>query len=100
MPRNRHIKIMHVCGSHEHSVQRWGLRSLLPENLEIIAGPGCPVCICPAFEIGEAISLAREGVIIATYGDMVRCLLMLKLSHEGRRQEVREYRLYTALWML
>lgn len=72
MPRNRHIKIMHVCGSHEHSVQRWGLRSLLPENLEIIAGPGCPVCICPAFEIGEAISLARKGVIIATYGDMVR----------------------------
>lgn len=72
MPADRHIKIMHVCGSHEHSVQRWGLRGLLPEGLDIIAGPGCPVCICPAFEVGEAISLAKKGITIATYGDMLR----------------------------
>lgn len=62
---------MHVCGSHEHSVQRWGIRSMLPEGLEVFAGPGCPVCVCPAFEVGEAISLAGQGVIVAAYGDML-----------------------------
>lgn len=72
MPKDRPLKIMHVCGSHEHAVQRWGLRSLLPQELEIFAGPGCPVCVCPAFEAGEAVTLARQGVILATYGDMMR----------------------------
>jgi hydrogenase expression/formation protein HypD len=70
-PAGRRLKLMHVCGSHEHSVQRWGIRSMLPEGLEIFAGPGCPVCVSPAFEIGEAITLARQGTIVATYGDMV-----------------------------
>jgi hydrogenase expression/formation protein HypD len=68
----RPLKVMHVCGSHEHTVQRWGIRGLLPDGIEVIAGPGCPVCVCPAFEIGEAIELARRGVIITTYGDMMR----------------------------
>lgn len=72
LPSGRKVKIMHVCGSHERSVQRWGIRSMLPDGLEIFAGPGCPVCICPAFEIGEAISLANKGITIATYGDMLR----------------------------
>lgn len=72
VPRERPVKIMHVCGSHEHSVQRWGIRSMLPEGLEIFAGPGCPVCVCPAFEVGEAISLAGKDVIVATYGDMLQ----------------------------
>jgi hydrogenase expression/formation protein HypD len=71
-PVGRRIKIMHVCGSHEHSVQRWGIRSMLPEGLEIFAGPGCPVCVCPAFEVGEAIALAKQGVLVATYGDMLQ----------------------------
>lgn len=72
MPEGRHIKVMHVCGSHEHTVQRWGLRGLLPEGLEVIAGPGCPVCVCPAFEVGEAIDVVRMGAVLATYGDMLR----------------------------
>lgn len=72
LPQGRRVKIMHVCGSHEHSVQRWGIRSLLPEGMEIFAGPGCPVCICPAFEVGEALSIARQGIIVASYGDMLR----------------------------
>lgn len=69
---DQRIKVMHVCGSHEHTVQRWGLRGILPENIEIFAGPGCPVCVCPTHEVGEAIELARKGVIIVTYGDMIR----------------------------
>jgi len=71
LPPGRRYKIMHVCGSHEHTISRWGLRSLLPEGLEVIAGPGCPVCVCPAHEVGEAIELARRGVILATFGDVM-----------------------------
>ncbi len=72
LPRGgRGYKIMHVCGSHEHTISRWGLRSLLPQGLEVIAGPGCPVCVCPAHEVGEAIELVRRGVTVATFGDML-----------------------------
>lgn len=66
------LKIMHVCGSHEHTTIYWGLRSLLPENIELVAGPGCPVCVCSTHEIEEAIELAKRGVILATFGDMLR----------------------------
>jgi hydrogenase expression/formation protein HypD len=64
-------KIMHVCGTHEHTISRWGLRSLLPEGIEVIAGPGCPVCVCPSHEVGEAIEIARHDAIVVTFGDMM-----------------------------
>ncbi len=66
------IRIMHVCGSHEHTIMENGIRSLLPEEIEIVAGPGCPVCVVPSREIDEALSLAEKGVIITTFGDMLR----------------------------
>ena len=68
----RPVKIMHVCGSHEHTIMQNGIRSLLPPEVEIVAGPGCPVCCVPAREVEEILLLAREGVIIATFGDMLR----------------------------
>jgi hydrogenase expression/formation protein HypD len=71
-PAHRHVKIMHVCGSHEHSLVQWGLRALLPPGVELIAGPGCPVCVCPEHEIREAIALADRGCLLTTYGDMLR----------------------------
>jgi len=67
------VKICHVCGTHEWTISHYGLRSLLPESVDVIAGPGCPVCIVPAAEIDEAIKLALEkNVTIATFGDLVR----------------------------
>ena len=66
------VKLCHVCGTHEWTVTHFGLRSLLPENVEVIAGPGCPVCILPAAEIDEAIELALKGVTITTFGDVLR----------------------------
>ncbi len=66
------IKIMHVCGTHENSIARYGIRSLLPDNIEIVSGPGCPVCVTTQKEIDEAITLATEGKIITTFGDMLR----------------------------
>ncbi|MCI6993719.1 hydrogenase formation protein HypD [uncultured Methanobrevibacter sp.] len=66
------VKIMHVCGSHEHTIMENGIRSLLPEEVEIIAGPGCPVCVVPSREIDEALELIDRGVTITTFGDMLR----------------------------
>lgn len=66
------IKICHVCGTHEWTITHFGLRSLLPDNVEVIAGPGCPVCITPASEIDEAIELALKGVVVTCFGDVLR----------------------------
>jgi len=66
------VKFCHVCGTHEWSITHYGLRSLLPEKVDVIAGPGCPVCVVPSAEIDEAIRLALNGVTIATFGDVIR----------------------------
>jgi len=66
------VKFCHVCGTHEWTVTHFGLRNLLPKNVEVIAGPGCPVCILPAAEIDEAIELALKGVTVTTFGDVLR----------------------------
>ncbi len=67
------IRIMHVCGTHEHEIVRYGLRPLLPNNIELIAGPGCPVCVVSALDIDEVLWIANNhNVIITTFGDMMR----------------------------
>lgn len=66
------FRFCHICGTHEYSITRHGLRSMLPENVEVVSGPGCPVCITPAADLDRAIHLAGEGVIVATFGDVVR----------------------------
>ena len=66
------VRLMHVCGTHEWTIAHYGLRSLLPEALDVIAGPGCPVCVTPAAEIDEAILLALRGVTIVSFGDVIR----------------------------
>lgn len=67
------VRIMNVCGGHERSISMAGLRSLMPENIRLIPGPGCPVCICPEEDIYQAIQLAlNERVVVASFGDMLR----------------------------
>jgi len=67
------VKFMHVCGTHEHTMSKYGLRTLLPKEIEILSGPGCPVCICPAADIDKAVELGnRDDTIITTFGDMIR----------------------------
>jgi hydrogenase expression/formation protein HypD len=67
------IRIMNVCGGHERSITLAGLRGALPDNIELIPGPGCPVCVCPEEDVYEAIQIAlHEDVIMAAYGDMLR----------------------------
>jgi hydrogenase expression/formation protein HypD len=66
------VTVMHICGSHEQAIARFGLRASFPPELHVVMGPGCPVCITDQPEVDEAVALARQGVRIATYGDMVR----------------------------
>ena len=67
------VRIMNVCGGHERSISVAGLRSALPKNIELVPGPGCPVCICPEEDVFEAIQLAlKEDIILVAFGDMLR----------------------------
>lgn len=73
LSHGRHVKLMEVCGGHTHAIYKHGLQDMLPENVELVHGPGCPVCVIPMGRIDDAITLARTpGVIFATYGDMMR----------------------------
>jgi len=71
-PKKESVKICHVCGTHEWTITHFGIRSLLPSKIEVIAGPGCPVCVTPASEIDEAVELALKGVAVACFGDVLR----------------------------
>jgi hydrogenase expression/formation protein HypD len=69
---DRNYTFMHICGTHEAAIARSGLRSVIPERLKIVMGPGCPVCITPQGEIDAALDLVEKGCIVATYGDLLR----------------------------
>ena len=69
----RHYRIMEVCGGHTHAIYRFGLKDLLPENVELIHGPGCPVCVLPMGRIDDGLDIARrEDVVFTAFGDMMR----------------------------
>lgn len=68
----RAITVMHVCGSHEQAIARYGLRARFPRSLRVQMGPGCPVCVTDAPEIDACVALASTGVRVLTYGDMLR----------------------------
>ena len=70
---DRHYRIMEVCGGHTHAIYRFGLKDLLPANIELIHGPGCPVCVLPMGRIDDGLSIAQQAnVIFAAFGDMMR----------------------------
>lgn len=71
--RDRAYNIMEFCGGHTHAIFRYGVQDLLPDNVHLVHGPGCPVCVLPIPRLDMAIRLARRPeVILATYGDMMR----------------------------
>ena len=70
---HRHYRLMEFCGGHTHAIFRHGLADLLPDNVEFVHGPGCPVCVLPVNRIEQAIELVvRHGVILCTYADVLR----------------------------
>lgn len=85
----RRYKLMEFCGGHTHAIFRYGVQDLMPENVNFVHGPGCPVCVLPIGRIDNAIQLAQqEGAILCTYGDMLRVPAserksLLKVKAEG-----------------
>ena len=83
------LRIMHICGTHEHEMARYGLRYLLPKSVEVLAGPGCPVCVCDAEYIDQIIQLAlTENLIVTSFGDMMAVPGSIPLKTE-RKGDVR-----------
>jgi hydrogenase expression/formation protein HypD len=88
----RHYRLMEVCGGHTHAIYRFGLKDVLPANIELIHGPGCPVCVLPMGRIDDGLSLAqRSEVIFAAFGDMMRVpgAHGSPLEHKARGLDVR-----------
>jgi hydrogenase expression/formation protein HypD len=71
--RTRPLQIMEVCGGHTHTIFRYGLEQMLPARIELVHGPGCPVCVLPLGRVDDCVALAeRPEVLLATFGDAVR----------------------------
>jgi hydrogenase expression/formation protein HypD len=70
-PTGRPVNVMEVCGTHTMAIARYGIRDVLPPAVELISGPGCPVCVTPASYIDVAIALAEKGMMVVSFGDMV-----------------------------
>jgi len=71
-PARPDTRIMEVCGTHTVAIRRFGLQRLLPAGVKLVSGPGCPVCVTPDSFIDDAVALARQGVVITSFGDMLR----------------------------
>ena len=70
---DRDYKLMEVCGGHTHSIYKYGIDDLLPDNVELVHGPGCPVCVIPMGRVDDGIAIARnDDVIFTCFGDMMR----------------------------
>lgn len=88
----RHYRFMEVCGGHTHSIYRFGLKDLLPANVELVHGPGCPVCVLPMGRIDDGLSMAEQrNVIFTAFGDMMRVpgTKGSPLEHKARGMDVR-----------
>lgn len=83
------IKIMNFCGTHEWTITHYGIRSLLPDSIELVAGPGCPVCVIPAYYIDAILKLGMEGIKIYTYGDVLRLMSVRAKSPPKSLDELR-----------
>lgn len=69
---DRQVNLMEVCGTHTQAISRSGIRGILPKNINLITGPGCPVCVSSQKDIDAIVSLALAGIPVATYGDVLR----------------------------
>ncbi|MCS7110298.1 MAG: hydrogenase formation protein HypD [Candidatus Caldarchaeum sp.] len=74
------VKIMNFCGTHEWTTAHYGIRSVLPKGVELIAGPGCPVCVTPSFYVEAAVKLALEGYTVYTFGDAYKLPAVRKID--------------------
>lgn len=93
---SRPVTVMHVCGSHEQAIARYGLRARFPRDLHVQMGPGCPVCVTDAPEIDACVALAERGLRVLTYGDMLRVPGRAKSLDDARAAGARVEVIYAA----
>ncbi len=80
----RRVSIMEVCGSHTQAIARHGIRDILPDNVDLISGPGCPVCVTPASYIDAALNLAANGITVVSFGDLIHVPGSVSTLADGR----------------
>lgn len=88
----RDYRIMEVCGGHTHAIYRFGIKDLLPDNIELVHGPGCPVCVLPMGRVDDGLALAQhENVILTAFGDMMRVpgKTGSPLEHKAQGRDIR-----------
>lgn len=87
-----HYRIMEVCGGHTHAIYRFGIKDLLPDNIELVHGPGCPVCVLPMGRVDDGLAIAEnDDVILTAFGDMMRVpgTQGTPLEHKARGRDIR-----------
>jgi hydrogenase expression/formation protein HypD len=87
--RDFRLKIMDFCGTHEWTIVHFGIRSLMPSGVELVAGPGCPVCVTPSYYVEQAIKLSLEGVTVYTYGDTFKLPVINPVDGVSTLEEAR-----------
>lgn len=93
---DRPVTLMEVCGTHTEVIAKYGLCSLLPANVKLISGPGCPVCVTDQEDIDNIVELALHGLPIATYGDMLKVPGNRMSLEEARGQGAKVFAVYSA----
>ena len=91
----REVVLMEVCATHTQTVSSSGIRSLLPKNVKLLTGPGCPVCVTAQEDIDRVVALAQAGVPIATYGDMLRVPGFFGSLEQARSQGAKVFSVYS-----
>ena len=90
----RGVNLMEVCGTHTQAISRNGIRQILPENINLITGPGCPVCVSSQKDIDAIVSLALAGIPVATYGDVLRVAGRFGSLDDAREKGARVFGVY------
>jgi hydrogenase expression/formation protein HypD len=91
----RSVNLMEVCGTHTQAISRFGIRKILPKNIKLITGPGCPVCVTSQKDIDAIVSLALAGIPVATYGDMLRVPGRFGSLDEAREKGAKVFDVYS-----
>ena len=91
----RDVSLMEVCGTHTQAISRNGIRNLMPKNVKLLTGPGCPVCVTAQEDIDAIVALAMAGIPIATYGDMLRVPGFLGSLEKARSQGAQVFSVYS-----
>jgi hydrogenase expression/formation protein HypD len=97
---NKKIKIMEICGGHTNSIMKYGIRDILPKNIELVSGPGCPVCVSSGFDIDSMIELAHNNIPIATYGDMLKVPGSKYNLEDARAKGAKVFEIYSTIEVL